>query len=48
MDWYDPSKHKEYAKVPDYSQVDAADVLGLLDAIEQRKRERKGNNNNNI
>ncbi len=42
-EWYDSSKHKQYSKVADFNQVAADDVLGLLDAMEQRRRERKGN-----
>ena len=40
--WYDPATHKQFERVKDFNEVDPTDVLGLLDAVEQRKRERAG------
>ncbi len=39
--WYDPDKHERFDKTADYKQVAAHDVPGLLNAYEQRRRERE-------
>jgi hypothetical protein len=33
-------EHKRYAPVPDFNEVSPLDTCGLIDALEQRKRER--------